>query len=95
TNGRQMIRIEINDNGSGVPKEKREKLFMERFTTKSKGHGIGLITCRRIVDAHGGSVGYDFTDGTTFYIELPQSQGESRESSQTTEVLLSPQVTRS
>ncbi len=95
TNGQHMIRIEINDNGSGVPEEKREKLFMERFTTKRKGHGIGLITCRRIVDAHGGSVGYDFTNGTTFYIELPQSQGKSTKSSNTAEVSMSPQVTRS
>ncbi|MCH8027260.1 MAG: PAS domain S-box protein [candidate division Zixibacteria bacterium] len=94
-NGQHMIRIEINDNGAGVPEEKREKLFTERFTTKRKGHGIGLITCRRIVDAHGGSVGYDFTNGTTFYIELPQSQGKSTESRKTAEVSLSPQVTRS
>ncbi|MCH7690300.1 MAG: PAS domain S-box protein [candidate division Zixibacteria bacterium] len=93
TKGEHMIRIEINDNGPGVPAEKREKLFTERFTTKRKGHGIGLITCRRIVDAHGGSVGYDFTNGTTFYIELPLSQGKSKESSHTTEVSLSPQVT--
>ena len=95
TNGQHMSRIEINDNGSGVAEEKREKLFMERFTTKRKGHGIGLITCRRIVDAHGGSVGYDFTNGTTFYIELPQSQGKSTKSSDTAEVSLVPQVTRS
>jgi len=94
-NGQHMIRIEINDNGPGVPKEKREKLFTERFTTKPKGHGIGLITCRRIVDAHGGSVGYDFTNGTTFYIELPQSQGKSTKASKTAEVSQSPQVTRS
>ena len=95
SNGRHMIRIEITDNGPGVPEKKREKLFMERFTTKPKGHGIGLITCRRIVDAHGGSVGYDFTNGTTFYIEFPQSQGKSNQSSNTTEVSQSPQVIRS
>ena len=95
TDGQHMIRIEINDNGSGVPEEKRVKLFMERFTTKRKGHGIGLITSRRIVEAHGGSVGFDFTDGTTFYIELPQSQGQSTESSNSAEVSLSPQISRS
>jgi len=95
SNGQHMIRIEINDNGPGVPEKKREKLFMERFTTKRKGHGIGLITCRRIVDAHGGSVGYDFTNGTTFYIEFPQSQGKSNQSGKTAEVSQSPQVIRS
>ena len=95
TNDQHMVRIEINDNGPGVPEEKREKLFEERFTTKRKGHGIGLITCRRIVDSHGGSVGFNFTNGTTFFIELPQSQGQSTESSITSEVSLSPQITRS
>jgi len=68
-----MIRVEVTDNGPGVNEEKWPNLFQNRFTTKRKGHGIGLITCRKIVDAHGGRVGYDFSSETMFYIELPVS----------------------
>ncbi len=66
-----FIRVEVWDNGPGVVEDKRPSLFQNRFTTKRKGHGIGLITCRKIVDAHKGKVGFEFTNGTLFFVELP------------------------
>ncbi|MFQ5499256.1 MAG: ATP-binding protein [Candidatus Zixiibacteriota bacterium] len=66
-----LVRIEVTDNGPGVDETRRELLFEKRFTTKRKGHGIGLITCRKIVDGHRGRIGYDDSAGTCFYAELP------------------------
>jgi two-component system sporulation sensor kinase A len=74
TNNPNLFRIEVSDNGPGVIEEKRENLFKSRFTTKRKGHGIGLITCRKIVDAHKGKVGFEFTGKTLFFVELPISR---------------------
>ncbi|HWR81759.1 MAG TPA: ATP-binding protein, partial [Candidatus Deferrimicrobium sp.] len=68
------VQIEIVDNGPGVLPDKEGLLFAKRFTTRRKGTGIGLITCRKIVEAHGGSIEYRFADGAVFRIELPLRQ---------------------
>lgn len=48
--------LQVADDGPGVPQDQREKVFELFFTTKppGKGHGIGLATCRSIVELHGG-----------------------------------------
>ena len=74
--GDKAVRIAVEDNGPGVPEDKRELLFDKRFTTKRKGHGIGLITCRHIIDAHNGSIRYRQKAGASFYIELPVCRPE-------------------
>ncbi|UCE23205.1 MAG: PAS domain S-box protein [Candidatus Zixiibacteriota bacterium] len=63
--------LRVHDNGPGVQPDKQKLLFKKRFTTKRKGHGIGLITCKRIVDTHGGSISYRYSDGALFQAELP------------------------
>jgi signal transduction histidine kinase len=72
--GCRYARVEVYDNGPGVPKDKRSILFKQRFTTKRKGHGIGLITCRKMVEAHHGRIGYTYADGSVFHFELPIEQ---------------------
>ena len=67
----QSLMIQIHDNGPGVVKEKVDHLFKKRFTTKSKGHGIGLVTCKRIVDSHNGRIRYNYDNGALFSVELP------------------------
>lgn len=73
-----FIRFEIRDNGPGVLKEKEELLFKKRFTTKPSGHGIGLVTCRRIVDSHQGLIAYEMDNGALFAVEIPVSQDSAR-----------------
>jgi PAS domain S-box-containing protein len=68
---RPCVRMEISDNGPGVPEDKIPLLFDKRFTTKRRGHGIGLVTCRKIADAHQGRIGYEFRDGAMFWVEIP------------------------
>lgn len=49
---RVVIRVE--DTGTGIAKDMREKVFESFYTTKQTGLGIGLAICRNIVDGHGG-----------------------------------------
>ena len=63
----------VTDDGPGVPDEVRQKLFVPNFTTKSSGTGLGLALCRRIVQAHGGSIALTSSEPgcTVFSVELP------------------------
>ncbi|HVP06333.1 MAG TPA: PAS domain-containing protein, partial [Candidatus Acidoferrum sp.] len=63
--------VRIADNGPGVITDRVDWLFVKRFTTKPKGHGIGLVTCKRIIDAHFGAISYRYENGAVFQIELP------------------------
>jgi signal transduction histidine kinase len=68
-------RIEITDNGRGVPPADRHRVFepLARVDDSIEGTGIGLATCRRIIGAHGGRIGIDPTisEGSRFWFELP------------------------
>ena len=69
------VRIEIQDNGSGIPKEVLPKIFDPFFTTKpvGKGTGMGLSISYKIVQQHGGQLLVDTEPGvgTVFTILLP------------------------
>ncbi len=71
-----LWRIEVVDHGLGVPEADRERVFapLARAHEDVEGHGIGLATVRRIVDAHRGRIGIDETPGggATVWIELPR-----------------------
>ncbi|RAZ31772.1 ATP-binding protein [Microbacterium sp. SMR1] len=68
-------RITVDDNGPGVPPADRERVFalMERGDSEAEGLGIGLSTCRRVIQAHGGRIGLDDSPlgGTRVWILLP------------------------
>ncbi len=66
TGDRAVIAVE--DDGSGVAPELREKIF-ERFVTTTGGTGLGLPICRWIARAHGGDI--HVTTGSRFIVELP------------------------
>jgi signal transduction histidine kinase len=66
------IRFAVTDGGTGVPADVGSKVFEPFVTTKQDGVGLGLALTRRIVEDHGGAIGYDTAPGgTTFWIELP------------------------
>lgn len=77
----KIARIEIEDQGPGIPDEYKEKIFDRRFsldTVKAKkGTGIGLAIVQRLVERYGGKVWVedrvkgDHTKGARFVIELP------------------------
>ncbi|MDI6785892.1 MAG: ATP-binding protein [bacterium] len=67
------IGIEISDTGIGISHENLDKIFKPFFTLKEKGTGLGLSICKRIIDAHEGSIEIksQLNMGTTFLIHLP------------------------
>src|SRR5262249_27952488 len=71
---KNVIRIEIIDNGSGISDEIQGRVFDAFFTTKTRdlGTGLGLPVSKRIVEEHSGTLSFESTPGTgtTFTIEL-------------------------
>jgi two-component system NtrC family sensor kinase len=67
------IRLEVEDNGSGIPFEAQRKIFQPYFTTKRQGTGLGLFVSRKLIEEHGGSLSFESRvgRGTLFRIELP------------------------
>jgi len=69
------VRIEVVDNGMGIPDSIREKIFQPFFTTKPTGHGtgLGLSLSYDIIKAHGGEliVNSEVGERTVFKIILP------------------------
>jgi two-component system sensor kinase FixL len=65
--------IAIGDSGPGIPVEIREKIFTPFFTTKARGSGLGLVTAKRLVEAHHGSISVECPSGggTTVTLVLP------------------------
>ena len=70
---KDCVKIAFADTGTGIPKETLPKIFMPLFTTKAQGMGFGLAICKRIVEAHGGTITVKtaVNKGTTFTISLP------------------------
>jgi len=69
----QLVRIEVEDNGGGIPFDMKDRLFEPYVTTKSSGTGLGLAISRRMVEDHQGFM-RAFSDNssyTRFVIELP------------------------
>ncbi len=68
------VRIEVQDSGSGVDADLGERVFEPFSTTKgsTRGTGLGLYLSRRIVEEHGGRIGFRAgeTGGTVFFVEL-------------------------
>ena len=73
------ITIEIEDNGSGIPDDIKDKILQPFFTTKkgTQGTGLGLSITNDIIKAHGGQVTIETKEheGTTFIIQLPLATG--------------------
>jgi signal transduction histidine kinase len=70
-----QVRVEVQDDGPGIAREVRERLFEPFVTTKDVGEGIGLglAVCRGLVESAGGEVGVDWScdAGARFYVVLP------------------------
>jgi signal transduction histidine kinase len=72
------VEIRIRDNGTGIPKDVREKMFNPFFTTKPAGEGTGLglsMSHDIVVKQHGGKIDVDTEPGvfTEFIITLPRA----------------------
>ena len=72
-----LIRVEIEDRGTGIPPDAAAQLTEPFFTTKS--HGMGLAICKSIVDAHAGTLAFEpgREGGTLVTLQLPSAGARS------------------
>jgi PAS domain S-box-containing protein len=69
------IRIDVADNGPGMPDSVYKKLFQPLVTTKKKGMGLGLLACKQLVEANKGNIVVQNMrgQGCTFSVTLPKT----------------------
>ena len=69
---RHVIRIDIIDNGPGIPSEIEKSIFYPLITGRAEGTGLGLSIAQSLINAHGGLIEYERTDNNTiFSIYIP------------------------
>lgn len=85
--GEDYVEIQVNDQGEGIPEDKREMVF-ERFKqvdrtdeTKKGGIGLGLPICKAIVEQHKGTIGVGTADGggCRMWFRIPKASGKVSE----------------
>jgi signal transduction histidine kinase len=67
------ILVTVEDSGTGIAKQSKDRIFETFFSTKSTGTGLGLTICRSIIESHGGSIQVSSNNphGTIFLVSLP------------------------
>lgn len=68
------LKIEVVDNGKGIPENLKELIFEPKFTTKSSGMGLGLGMIKNIIEAYEGKISFTSKEGegTVFTVTLPK-----------------------
>lgn len=74
-----LVEVAMTDHGVGIAPESVQHIFMPFFTTKPHGTGLGLASSRAIIEAHGGTIGFDAVEGggTRFWFRIPTSSSHS------------------
>lgn len=89
-NGTEILLLTVKDHGPGFTQRERKSAFEPFFTTKRHGTGLGLPICRRIIEAHGGSISIaeNLGNGAAITLSLPQvGQNEARHALQREEAI--------
>ena len=71
------VTLEFENSGPPIPEENLRRVFEPMFTTKMQGTGLGLASCRSVVEQHGGSITAS-SDPVTFSVRLPKTQEQNR-----------------
>jgi signal transduction histidine kinase len=76
---RELLRVDVADQGCGIPTELVHRVFEPFFTTKAQGTGLGLAVVKRIIEEHHGELALESAPGrgTTFTFRLPLTQPTS------------------
>ncbi len=84
TKVKEGVTVSFSDTGVGIPSDVMTKLWSPFFTTKARGMGLGLTICRRMVEAHGGTVSAESSEGkgSTFTITIPPDPRIKQEDSE-------------
>lgn len=72
-NSEGQVSISVQDTGVGIPDAIKNRIFTPLFTTKPRGQGFGLAVCKRVIEAHGGTISFESTagKGAKFTIQFP------------------------
>jgi PAS domain S-box-containing protein len=67
--------LAVEDTGVGIPEKIKPQIFTPLFTTKPRGQGFGLAVCKRVIEAHGGTITFESQEGkgAKFTIQFPIS----------------------
>jgi len=68
-----MVRVSIEDTGTGIDPSNLDQIFKPLFTSKTTGMGMGLSICQSIIESHGGRIWASaaVSRGSIFQFELP------------------------
>jgi nitrogen fixation/metabolism regulation signal transduction histidine kinase len=71
----EEIVIEVEDNGKGIEESVKHLIFEPKFTTKTRGMGLGLPMIKNIIEAYDGTISFASAEGvgTTFKVVLPKT----------------------
>ena len=74
-NSQGQVVITVVDTGVGIPEKIKPQIFTPLFTTKPRGQGFGLAVCKRVIEAHGGTISFESQrgKGAKFTIQFPAS----------------------
>ncbi|MCL5876413.1 MAG: ATP-binding protein [Candidatus Bathyarchaeota archaeon] len=72
-NSARHVSISVEDTGVGIGEKIKGQIFTPLFTTKPRGQGFGLAVCKRVIEAHGGTISFESQEGkgTTFTVKFP------------------------
>jgi signal transduction histidine kinase len=70
-----LVKITVEDNGSGIAEETKARVFEPKFTTKSSGMGLGLAMVKNIVETFKGNITFtsELGKGTVFTVTFPKA----------------------
>jgi len=71
------VLIEVEDSGPGIPENILPKIFEPLFTTKQTGTGLGLPSCKSIIEKHGGSMTVR-NNPTVFTVQIPKKPASKK-----------------
>jgi two-component system sensor kinase FixL len=72
----KMVEVSVTDSGRGVAADEVEDIFESLYSKKQTGMGVGLATCRTVVEAHGGRIWCtpNPAGGASFHFTLPAAE---------------------
>ena len=76
----ELVYMQFIDTGDGIAEEDLSKVFQAYFTTKTGGHGLGMMIVNRIMRDHGGQIGIESREGvgTVITLQFPQQHRRTR-----------------
>lgn len=76
---RLVLRIDIQDNGPGIPEDMLQSIFYPMVTGRAEGTGLGLSIAQELINRHGGLIACDSEPGNTVFMILLPLESENRD----------------